>query len=176
MRERLGDLAGVRFAHDARSRAGRERAWDVVTCMEVLEHCIEPERRRVIGELARLVRAGRQRRSSACRSRAGPSLAGKQFFRALAGLRRSGRLRAPRALFAGRDAAVERRPARSRVPVEGHGADGPYSYYGHKGFEWRDARARDRRAALTIERGCFTPMPVLGPLLNSQAWFVCRRS
>ena len=59
---------------------------DVITCMEVLEHCLEPERLRVLDELAGLARpAGRVVISVPIEI--GPSLAAKQLARALAGLR-----------------------------------------------------------------------------------------
>ena len=50
--------------------------------------------------------------------------------------------------------------------------DGPYRYYGHKGFDYRDVR-RELSERFTIARRIFTPMRMLGPVLNSQAWFVC---
>ena len=53
---RLGDLPGVRFAM-TRDVDG-VGTWDVVTCMEVLEHCVEDERRRVLDELTRLAAPG----------------------------------------------------------------------------------------------------------------------
>ena len=59
-----------------------------------------------------------------------------------------------------------------RVAVEGRGSDGPYRYYGHKGFDYRDV-ARELSERFTIEHRIYTPMRILGPVLNSQAWFVC---
>src|SRR5207244_2382990 len=85
-RERLGDLPGVRFAMTSDLGAADTGAWDVVTCMEVLEHCLEPERRRIVGELGRLCAPG-GRIVISVPIETGPSLLGKQFFRALAGLR-----------------------------------------------------------------------------------------
>src|SRR5215831_7519034 len=57
---RLGHLPGVRFGLTAAPSVSvlgppPPAPFDVVTCMEVLEHCLEPERQRVIAELARLV-------------------------------------------------------------------------------------------------------------------------
>jgi SAM-dependent methyltransferase len=171
---RLGHLKGARFGMTRDLAQAESARWDVVTCMEVLEHCIEPERRRVVGELARLVKPGGAVIVSVP-IEIGPSLAGKQFFRALAGVRRLGD-------YAHRERYSPGEMLRSiagrhvpRVPVEGHGADGPYFYYGHKGFDYRELE-RELAARLTIETRRFTPMPMLGPVLNSQAWFVCRRS
>ena len=50
-----------------------------------------------------------------------------------------------------------------------------FSFTGHKGFNWRRLeRVIGRR--FEIERRLFTPMRLLGPILNSQVWFVCRKS
>jgi hypothetical protein len=47
----------------------------------------------------------------------------------------------------------------------------PNVYHGHKGFNWRALRRR-LEADFTVRRTRFSPVPALGPLLNSQAWFV----
>jgi SAM-dependent methyltransferase len=171
-RRRLGALPGVRFGLTRDVESGPARAWDVVACMEVLEHCLEDERRRVVASLARLLHPGGIAIVSVP-IETGPSLAAKQFFRALAGLRRLGdydhRERyAPsemiRGVFGGRI---------PRVPVERTGPDGPYRYYGHKGFDYRDLE-RELAGSFTIARRLFTPIRFTGAWLNSQAWFVCR--
>jgi SAM-dependent methyltransferase len=170
---RLGHLPGVRFGL-ARDLGPDDRAgWDVVTCMEVLEHCLEPERRRVLDELARLAGPSGLVVISVP-IEVGPSLAGKQFFRALAGLRKLGdyqhreRYSPIEVMRSVAGLSVE------RVPFEGDGPDGPYRYYGHKGFDFRELE-REITERLTIVCRTFTPLPIMGPLLNSQAWFVCTR-
>jgi SAM-dependent methyltransferase len=171
-RERLGDLPGVRFAMTRDLGASGDGTWTVVTCMEVLEHCLEPERRRILTELGRLCAPGGLVIISVP-IETGPSLVGKQFFRAVAGLRGLGDY-AHRERYSPlemtRGAAGLAVP---RVVYEGHGATGPFSYYGHKGFEWRDVQ-REIAERLTIERRAFSPLPWAGPLLNSQVWFICR--
>jgi len=169
---RLGHLPGVHFGltRDL-GRPGFTAPWDVVTCMEVLEHCLEGERRRVVGELARLVsRSGLVVISVPIEI--GPSVAGKQFFRALAGLRRLGD-------YAYRERYSPLELARStfgvRIPravFEGDGPDGRYAYHGHKGFDYRDLE-RELAAHFVVARRLFTPLRFMGALLNSQAWFVC---
>jgi hypothetical protein len=172
-RARLGDLPGVSFALTRDLGAADEGAWTVVTCMEVLEHCLEAERRRILDELGRLCAANGAIVISVP-IETGPSLVGKQFFRAIAGLRGFGD-------YAHRErySPVEMLRAAAgfevpRVVYEGHGATGPFAYYGHKGFEWRDVE-REIAERLTIERRTFSPLPRAGSLLNSQVWFVCRR-
>jgi 2-polyprenyl-3-methyl-5-hydroxy-6-metoxy-1,4-benzoquinol methylase len=57
-RRRLGDLAGVSFVRTADLKAGAAATYDVVTCMETLEHCVDTERLRVLEDLRRLASAG----------------------------------------------------------------------------------------------------------------------
>jgi hypothetical protein len=69
-------------------------------------------------------------------------------------------------------------PATPFAREEYVGADSggrPSRYTGHKGFNWKklERAIADR---FTIERRLFSPMPLLGSLLNSQVWFVCRAS
>jgi SAM-dependent methyltransferase len=169
---RLGHLPGVRFAL-SRDVAGTDHAgrWDVVTCMEVLEHCLPDERRRVIAELSRLVaRDGLVVISAPIE--VGPSILGKQFFRAVAGLRRLGDYE-HRERYTPAELLRSTMGARvARVVFERRGPDGIYRYYGHKGFDYRDLE-REVRAVFPDVRRLFTPVGVLGPVLNSQAWFVC---
>jgi SAM-dependent methyltransferase len=171
-RARLGDLPGVTFAMTRDLGAVHDHAWTVVTCMEVLEHCLEPERRRILTELGRLCAPGGLVIISVP-IETGPSLVGKQFFRAVAGLRGFGD-------YAHRERYSLLEMVRGtaglavpRVVYSGHGVTGPFSYYGHKGFEWRDVQ-REIAERLTIERRTFSPLPWAGALLNSQVWFICR--
>jgi len=169
---RLGHLPGVRFGMTGDPALTASGPWDVVTCMEVLEHCLEPERRRVLDELAALAGAGGLTVISVP-IEVGPSVAGKQLFRAIAGLRRLGDYQ-HRERYSPLEIARSLVGARvPRVAFEGHGTDGPYRYYGHKGFDYRDL-AREIAERFTIRQHLFSPMPWLGAMLNSQTWFVCR--
>lgn len=165
---RLGHLPGVRFGLTS---ALPSALFDAVTCMEVLEHCLEDERRRVIGELARLARPQGIVVVSVP-IEIGPSLAGKQLARAAVAFRGLGDYR-HRERYAPLEFARSLMGlAIPREPLEGRGPDGPYRYYGHKGFDYRDV-ARELAERFTITRRIFSPMARLGALLNSQAWFVC---
>jgi hypothetical protein len=102
----------------------------------------------------------------------GPSVAGKQLFRALAGLRGLGDYRHRERYSPGEMLqSVFGRPVQ-RISFEGRSAGGAYRYYGHKGFDYRDL-AREIAERFSIRRRLFSPMPWLGPALNSQAWFIC---
>jgi len=170
-RRRLGDLPGVSFALTRDTQAADAHAWSVVTCMEVLEHCLEDERRRVIGELARLCRPG-GRIVISVPIETGPSLLGKQLVRAVAALRGLGD-------YAHRERYTPFEMMRSvaglavtRVSYTGEGSNGPFDYYGHKGFDWRDVQ-REIGERMTIQQRMFSPLSWTGSLANSQAWFIC---
>jgi 2-polyprenyl-3-methyl-5-hydroxy-6-metoxy-1,4-benzoquinol methylase len=173
-RARLGHLAGVRFLRaDDLAAPEHAHAFDVVTCMEVLEHCPDPERLRVLDTLS-LLAAPRGRVIISVPIEIGPALLAKQLVRAVAAWRGFGDYRhretySPRELLA----ALLARPnlARARYRVET--PHGPFEYCGHKGFDWRPLES-DIRQRFTVERRLFTPLPVAGRLLNSQVWFVCR--
>lgn len=171
-RARLGDLPGVSFALTKDITDADHGVWTAVTCMEVLEHCLEPERRRILDLLARLcARDGRVLISVPLET--GLSVLGKQLVRAVAGLRGLGD-------YAHRERYSPLEMVRSalglpvrRVVFTGAGADGPFSYYGHKGFNWREVEA-EISERLTIERRMFSPLPAAGFVVNSQVWFICR--
>jgi 2-polyprenyl-3-methyl-5-hydroxy-6-metoxy-1,4-benzoquinol methylase len=169
-RRRLGHLPGVHFETLGESHLA-ERQWDVVACMEVLEHCLEPERRRVIDALAMLA-APAAFIVISVPIEIGPSLLVKQCVRAFAGWRRLGDYE-HRERYTGMEIVRAAAGARlSRVVLEGQAANGTYRYYGHKGFDYRDLQA-ELSSRMRIVRRTFTPVRWLGPVLNSQAWFVC---
>ena len=172
-RARLGALRGVRFVTtallDAAEHAG---AYDVVMCMEVLEHCTDQDRARVLGRLRRLVAAG-GRIIISVPIEVGPALVGKQVFRALAAWRGHGDYHhretyTPREMIA----AALARPNLARAIYTVTGRNGAYTYCGHKGFDWR-VLEREIRERFSVERRLFSPLPLVGSLLNSQVWFVC---
>ena len=171
-RRRLGDRRGVSFGFASDLDGSEDGAWAVVTCMEVLEHCVDEERRRVVDRLARLC-SGAGRVVISVPIEIGPSVIGKQLVRAFAGLRGLGD-------YAHRERYSPIEMMRSaaglavrRVTFSGDGANGPFSYYGHKGFDWRVVE-REISERMTIERRMFSPLPLAGALLNSQVWFICR--
>ena len=173
-RRRLGGLSGVRFVSTS-DLAGPEFAgpYDAVTCMEVLEHCVDEERRRVLDDLHRLTaRAGRLVISVPIE--VGPALLGKQFFRALAAWRGQGDYQhrekyTPRELVA----AALSRPNLVRAEYTIATPSGPLRYCGHKGFDWRTLE-REVHERFTVAERRFTPLAPFGATLNSQVWFVCR--
>jgi 2-polyprenyl-3-methyl-5-hydroxy-6-metoxy-1,4-benzoquinol methylase len=172
-RRRFGDLGGIRFVHVDDLRGPDHRgAFDVVMCMEVLEHCVDADRPSVLNALALLVSA-RGRVIISVPIEIGPALLGKQLFRAIAAWRGQGDYRhretySPRELIA----ASLARPRLARAEYDVQTPSGRMRYCGHKGFDWRILEQEIVRRFTVTERR-FTPMPSLGAVLNSQVWFVC---
>lgn len=173
-RRRLGGLERVDFLQAASLTADEHAGtYDLVTCMEVLEHCTDGERMRVIRELGRLC-APTGRIIVSVPIEVGPALVGKQVFRAIAAWRGHGdydhrETYSPREFLAAVFGRVDLvRPVYSVATPFGQ-----VRYCGHKGFDWRGLE-RDLRATIEVERKFFTPMPPLKAWLNSQVWFACR--
>jgi SAM-dependent methyltransferase len=170
-RNRLAPLTNLRFCAVGELDGTHDGAYDVVTCMETLEHCTVPVGEAVLRDLARLVSpAGRVVVSVPIET--GPTFLIKAVVRRIAGWRGLSDYRyyerykfgdALRMIFAGPRTAVDR-------PVYG-GPDAPY--HSHYGFNWQALRERVR-AHFRIERTQFSPLGFLGGWVSSQAWFVCR--
>lgn len=174
-RARFASVGGLEFVHTGEVDRLPAGGFGVVTCMEVLEHCTPESVDGVLAQIRRLAAPGATVIISVP-VETGPALLVKQAARAAAGARGISGYQdrehyAPgelaRMLVAGRETRIER-------PVyETSFADGsPNRYHGHKGFNWRALAARLERD-FVIRRTRFSPLPLLGPLLNSQAWMLC---
>lgn len=150
-------------------------AYDAVTCMEVLEHCVDDVRRRVLADLHRLV-APTGRVIISVPIEIGLSLIAKQMARRVAAWRNLGDYR-----FSERYSWVElarltlggSRSGIERPVYRGGSGQDAYAYHGHKGFNWR-ALEQEARALFHVDARRYSPMPAFGPFLNSQVWLVCR--
>lgn len=172
-RRRLEDLPGLTFLRTADLVGpGHRQGYAIVMCLEVLEHCVAGERVRVLEHLRELVAPG-GRIVISVPIEIGPSLAGKQVVRAIAAWRGQGDYErretySPRELM---NAALAR-PNLARALYQVQTASGLMPSCGHKGFDWRILE-KEITARFAVERRLFTPLRRLGPLLNSQVWFVC---
>ena len=165
---------GPRFVHTSALNDEPDGGFGVAVCMEVLEHCTAETADHVLVDLRRLVaRDGTLIISVPVET--GPALVGKQLYRALAARRglegyRQRETYAPRELaamvFAGGRTRIQR-----PVYTSSFASGEANVYHGHKGFNWRALRRRLARD-FVVRRTLFSPVPLLGPLLNSQAWFV----
>ncbi|HET7232100.1 MAG TPA: methyltransferase domain-containing protein [Longimicrobium sp.] len=171
---RFAGEPGLRFVHTGALADEPDGAFGIAVCMEVLEHCTPDTVDRVLADLRRLVaKDGTVIVSVPVET--GPALAGKQMYRAFAARRglegykeretyTPGEL--AKMLVAGGGAAIERPVYHSQFP-----SGEANVYHGHKGFNWRALRRR-LTADFILRETRFSPVPLLGPLLNSQAWFV----
>jgi SAM-dependent methyltransferase len=172
--ERFGGSDGHRFVHTSDLSEFSDGSFGVAVCMEVLEHCTPETADHVIADLRRLI-APDGAVFVSVPVETGPTLVGKQLYRALAAARglegyRDRETYSPREmaamLFAGGETAIERPVYHSHFP-----SGEANVYHGHKGFNWRALRRRLSRD-FVVRRTIFSPVPALGPLLNSQAWFL----
>lgn len=172
---RFAGEAGLSFVHTSALADEPGGSFGAAVCMEVLEHCTADTVDRVLAELKRLLAADGALIVSVP-VETGPALVGKQLYRALAARRgiegyRDRETYAPgellRMLFASADTRIER-PVYRAAFATGE----PNVYHGHKGFNWRALRRRLERD-FHVRETRFSPLPPLGGLLNSQAWFTC---
>lgn len=172
-RRRLAKLPTVRFFTVKEIESTRhEGFYDVVICMEVLEHCVDGEIEKVIGDLWRLTMADGTVIVSVP-IEIGPSLLGKHLLRALASWRSLGDYQSRERYTVGELLRSVVATERTRFVRELNlNSSGPF--HAHKGFNWRALRTL-LRARFEVCETRFSPFDVSGELLSSQAWFVCRR-
>jgi len=183
---RFAEVAGVSFLSTDRlvDPAHRGR-YDVIVCMEVLEHCPDDIQELVLDQIA-AVTAARGVVVFSVPIEIGPPLLAKQCARALVAMRglseyatreryRPGEL--VRMLFAGERTVMPREEYVGIIDIaeaQRAKAGRTTRFTGHKGFNWRRLqRSIERR--FDIDRRLFSPLPPLGAWLNSQVWFVCRK-
>jgi SAM-dependent methyltransferase len=150
---------------------------EIVVCMEVLEHCPDDIQAAVLDQIHRVTADGGTLIVSVP-VEIGPTLVAKQAARALVALgglkeystrERYAPAELMRMVFAGPDTVF------AREEYVGSAAGGRSSRFtGHKGFNWRTLQQAIARR-FVVERRLFSPMPLMGSLLNSQVWFLCRK-
>jgi glycosyltransferase involved in cell wall biosynthesis/SAM-dependent methyltransferase len=170
-RRRLAAFTNLQFCTiPDLSAPAHSSAYDVVTCMETLEHCTEDVVQIVLRDLARLVAPG-GRVIISVPIETGPTFLLKLLVRTAAAWRGLSDYRyyesysaanAWRMIFAGRRGPIAR-------PV--YGGDSPY--HSHYGFNWKALREKVGEH-LAIEATHFSPLGFSRGLASSQAWFVCR--
>jgi SAM-dependent methyltransferase len=170
-RTRLAPLANLTFRTTSELGPPDQGRFDVVTCMETLEHCTDDGVNVALDQCRRLCTADGVFIVSVP-IEIGPPLLVKQAVRRVAGWRRLGDYRWAeryplggllRQCFATAATSFDR-------PIYGV-PEAPH--HSHFGFNWRRLAVRLRRD-FEVQRILFSPFPALGPFANSQAWFVCR--
>jgi 2-polyprenyl-3-methyl-5-hydroxy-6-metoxy-1,4-benzoquinol methylase len=173
---RFASLPGLSFIlTENLASPEHNNSFDLIFCMEVIEHCTDDVRPQVLQDLRRLVSPDGTAIASVP-IEIGPSLVGKQIVRTIAGWRKLGDYQhretySPWELcemvFAGAGTAIHR-PAYRTEMVPGR----PTFYHGHTGFNWRALRG-ELQQSFQIERVLFSPLGWLRGI-SSQAWFICK--
>lgn len=168
-RRRLAGTPGLAFVLESElTRPEHQHAYDLVVCMEVLEHVVDVGA--LLDRLRGLVQAGGHLLVSVPVETGLPLLV-KQTVRTIAGWRGIGDYpgTAPytwRELLLALSAGAAPRVAR----VTHRAADGR-PFHDHKGFNWRALR-EELAARFTVVAIDASPLP--WPALASQVWFTCR--
>lgn len=171
-RARLSAISNVRFCPSAELSATLSHCFATVTCMETLEHCVEPVVEKVLEDLQRLCALDGKVIISVP-IEIGPTFLLKYAIRSAAGWRGLSDYRyyerysvadAVRSVFATENTVIAR-------PMYGDPGAQTHSHYG---FNWRRLRCRVAQW-FSIESTSFSPLGVLGGWFSSQVWFVCRQ-
>ncbi|MGH7925293.1 MAG: class I SAM-dependent methyltransferase [Candidatus Binatus sp.] len=157
------------------ARAEHDRAYDVVLCTEVLEHCLEDAVEQALDDLCRTVsQTGTV--IIGVPVEIGPALALKQLIRSVAAWQRlddyEHREKYDFAEFRTMLLANERSQIERPIYSRSLGPEVEVKFHGHKGFNWRILESRIRRR-FEIRRIHFSPLDGAGKWLASQVWFVC---
>ena len=142
-RKRFAAHPGISFLSiDELEQPAHRGGYDIVTCMEVLEHCLPETTEKVIGDLRRLVAPGGTVVISVP-IEIGPTLIGKQMVRAIAGWRSIGDYKYREKYTAAELATMLLADERTAIerPIYS-GSAGAQPSHGHKGFNWRALRHR----------------------------------
>jgi SAM-dependent methyltransferase len=167
----LSHLDGVTFVAIRDLDETHTGRYDLVFCMEVLEHCVAADVEKALDDLQRLV-APDGTIVISVPIEIGPTLLGKQTVRRILGARKLGdyewterySLQAMiQMLFADERTAIDR-------PTYG---EGQRTWHSHFGFNWRALKSKvESRFVLMEER--FSPLAWTRGFASSQVWFICR--
>ncbi|HEY8280340.1 MAG TPA: methyltransferase domain-containing protein [Bdellovibrionota bacterium] len=190
--QRIGFDSDLKQVADCRTRLGSEirfldlsgiddpaleGTFELITCMEVIEHCLPEQRHELLRRVQRLLKPG-GRIVFSVPVEIGPALVGKQLVRAFLALTKVGHYEHRekytvgellKMLFAGARTKITR-PVYETVLPGGQ----KIAWHGHKGFNWREF-GLELHEEFVPESRAFTPLSFTGGLCSSQAWFVCRK-
>jgi 2-polyprenyl-3-methyl-5-hydroxy-6-metoxy-1,4-benzoquinol methylase len=173
--KRLAPVASLKFCTVAELANHPAKSFDVITCMETLEHVSNEDMPGVIANLGRLV-ASTGRVIISVPIEVGPTLLGKQIVRRIAGWRNLGHYKygdrytfgeLSTMIFAGEGTEIPRGITGMDLPDGGH-----IICYTHKGFNWRVLRSK-LASVFTIAAPKFSPLNWTGGLASSQVWLSC---
>ncbi len=175
--ERFADWSDLSFVHTPElADPSYNQSFDVITCMEVLEHCLPKDVDAVLTDIRRLIAPGGVIFLSVP-IEIGPSLLAKETVRTIAGWRKLGDYKTKERYtlgelltmaFAGEGTSITR-PAYPHEFAPGQ----IFESHGHKGFNWKALRKRVRQD-FDVVRTRFSPLGWTRGLLSSQVWLECR--
>jgi SAM-dependent methyltransferase len=169
---RSAGFNNLRFCHvNQLNGPGHDGAYDVVVCMETLEHCTDPVVDRVLADLNRLS-APNGRIIISVPIETGLPFIFKKTIRTLAAWRGLSDYKHYEKYTFGNAFRMITAGKRMKIPRPVYGEPDMASH-SHYGFNWRAMRERVR-TILSLERTRFSPLGWLGGVVSSQAWFVCR--
>lgn len=167
---RLGGRNGVSIIHISELEDPRyEAAFDIVTCMETLEHCLPKHIEWIVPTIRRVLVPGGTLIISVP-IEIGPTLFFKEAYRSFAGWRKVGDYQYKERYTPGELLKMTFAGARTSVVRP---TLGDRESYGHKGFNWKALRER-LSGDFVVEQTSFTPLGWTRGLLSSQAWLVCK--
>jgi SAM-dependent methyltransferase len=174
--DRLSALPAVRFVSIDALRTPEHRSrYDVIVCMEVLEHCPVDVQPKVLDDLNRLARGG-ARVFIRVPIVMGATLVLKLAVRAAAAATGLTEYAHRERYSAGEFLRMVLARRGTQIPRPETQAIGPTGetirFHGHKGFNWRRLEPLIAQR-FTIEERLYSPVPLARQLLNSQVWFVC---
>ena len=167
----LSHLKDVTFVQTRDLDAAHAGKYDLVFCMEVLEHCVPSDVEKVIADLQRLVAPGGTVVISVP-IEIGPTLLGKQTMRRILGAKKITDYEWTERYSVRSMIKMIFADARTAIPRPEYG-EGPRTWHPHFGFNWRALKVRiESRFVVTEER--FSPLPWTKGLASSQVWFICK--
>lgn len=175
-RRRLTDVTSISFKTINELSDSRYKSFfDVVTCMEVLEHCVEAETAKLLENLRWLCAESGMILISVP-IEIGPTLIVKQFIRMIAGWRSFADDFKYRERYKAKDflrMVFAHAGTKMHRPVYSYSKG--FDFHGHFGFNWRALQIQVSRILRIVEVR-FSPLGWSRGFMSSQAWFICRPS
>lgn len=172
---RFRDRSDLSF-RDIREMAGAyQPRFNLVTCTEVLEHCVEKELEAVLERLENFVEPEGHILISVP-VETGPTVLAKHFGRWLLAKRHYGDYEHREKMSPGELLTLLFANAETKFERPVYHAEGPNgertAYHGHKGFNWR-ALEKKLAGRFDLIETSFSPVGLIGFFVPSQVWFLC---
>ena len=168
--KRFGDRSIMFHSINSEMYKIRPEGFDLVTCMETLEHCTEPVVDIVLNDLAKMV-SKKGRVIISVPIEIGPVFLGKKVVRGLAAWRGLSDYKYYEKYSIANSLKMIFATKSTIIPRPEYGNEGG-KYHSHYGFNWKYL-AEKISNHLVIKKKYFTPIGWSKGYLSSQAWFDC---